>query len=115
MPSMNVKNVAPVALTAAVIGGAAGVGSVAVFGVGGKDNPTTVVQQAPISTGTVHNASESGLTARDLYRRDAPGVVYVRADVVQQSQSSVFDFGVPQQQRGTSTGSGFVLDKNGYV
>jgi S1-C subfamily serine protease len=71
----------------------------------------TVVQQSPIT----QNASEtksSGLTVSDIYKKVGPGVAFIQADVVESSSSP---FGFPQQQRGTATGSGFVLDKQGYV
>jgi S1-C subfamily serine protease len=71
----------------------------------------TVVQQSPIT----QNASETkanGLTVSDIYKKVGPGVAFIQADVVESSSSP---FGFPQQQRGTATGSGFVLDKQGYV
>jgi S1-C subfamily serine protease len=40
--------------------------------------------------------------------------VYVRSQIVQRTQSP-FDFGLPQEQRGTATGSGFVIDKAGTI
>jgi S1-C subfamily serine protease len=71
------------------------------------------VQQAPL--GASANASDSnGLTAGDIYRRDAPGVVFVRSQIVQRTQSP-FDFGLPQEQRGEATGSGFVIDRTGTI
>ena len=36
---------------------------------------------------TPRPSSAGGLTAREIYKRDAPGVVFVRAEVVQQTQS----------------------------
>src|SRR5207237_9722430 len=50
---------------------------------------------------------------RDIYRRDAPGVVNVKAEIVQRVQSP-FDL-FPQSQQGEASGSGFVLDKDGYI
>jgi S1-C subfamily serine protease len=102
----------PVAAVSAALGCAAAVAIVALFGLGGG-HTTTVVQQAPLR-GRDTSASDRGFTARDIYKRAAPGVVFIRADVVQQSQSP-FDFGFPQQQRGEATGSGFVIDRSGTV
>ena len=48
---------------------------------------------------TPRAAAKAGLTAREIYKRDAPGVVFIRAQVVEHTQSP-FDFGLPQQQRG---------------
>src|SRR6188472_331896 len=99
-----------VALVSAVLGCAAAVGLVSVFDLGGG-HTTTVVEQAPLSE-TVNASSQSGLTAREIYRRDAPGVVFIRSQVVQQTQSP---FGFPQDQQGEATGSGFVLDRDGTI
>jgi len=82
------------------------------FDLVGSDQTKTVVQQAPIAKSNVEGTSR-GLTARDIYKRDAPGVVYIRAEIVQQTQSP-FDFG-PTTQRGVATGSGFVIDKQGNI
>jgi S1-C subfamily serine protease len=49
---------------------------------------------------------------RDIYRKDGPGVAYIQAAIVQQTTNP---FGFPQQQRGEATGSGFVLNGQGYV
>ena len=44
---------------------------------------TTVVQQAPLVRRRRPPAADgAALTARDIYKRDAPGVVFIRADVV---------------------------------
>jgi S1-C subfamily serine protease len=108
---MNPKSVVPVALVAAVIGGA---GGAAIFaGFGGHDKTTTVVQQAPLVGSPTSNAKATGLTPREIYKRDAPGVVFVRSEIVQRSQSP-FDL-FPTEQRGESSGSGFVIDKNGDI
>jgi S1-C subfamily serine protease len=101
-----------IALASAALGCAVAVGLVAVFGLGGG-HTTTVVQQAPLSE-TDNSSSNKGLTARDIYKRDAPGVVFVRSQVVQRT-SSPFDFGLPQEQQGEATGSGFVIARDGTI
>jgi S1-C subfamily serine protease len=68
------------------------------------------IVQTPIASSAA--GEPDGLTVRDIYDRDAPGVVFIEAQVVQQTQSP---FGFPQQQQGQSTGSGFVVDKDGYI
>ncbi|MCW3017598.1 MAG: hypothetical protein JWO02_4690 [Solirubrobacterales bacterium] len=105
----------PVAVASAVLGGAIAAGGIAVLDLGGTSSTTTVVQQAPLAAPQGRVSAGGAMTARDLYRRDSPGVVFIRADVVQQTQASPFDFGTPSQQRGTSTGSGFVIDHNGDI
>jgi S1-C subfamily serine protease len=110
---MQLKSVFPVAVVSAMLGCAAAVGLVVALDLGGG-HTTTVVQQAPLRGQDASGAGDRGLTPRDIYKRAAPGVVFIRAQVVEQSQSP-FDFGFPQQQRGEATGSGFVIDRNGTI
>jgi S1-C subfamily serine protease len=112
------RSLLPIAIVSAVIGAGAAVGVVEGFDLGSAKTSTTVVQQAPL--GASANASDndrdgSGLTAGDIYKRDAPGVVFIRSQIVQRTQSSPFDFGLPQEQQGEATGSGFVIDKAGTI
>jgi S1-C subfamily serine protease len=94
-----------VVLVAVLILAAAGV-----FGGGDK---TTIVQ-SPISQSSVADSkSGSGLSVHQIYVKDASGVAFVRAEVVQRTQSPFNLF--PQSQRGTSTGSGFVIDESGDI
>jgi S1-C subfamily serine protease len=78
----------------------------------GKDE-TTVVQN-PISSPAATSGDESraGMTVHQIYQQTGPGVAFIRAQVVQQQDSI---FGTPGSQRGEATGSGFVIDKEGYV
>jgi S1-C subfamily serine protease len=76
----------------------------------GKDEKTTVIQ-SPVAQSASSDEGQ-GLTVNDIYKRDGPGVVFIRAEVTQQTDSP---FGMPQQQQGTATGSGFVLDKDGNI
>src|SRR5689334_19290789 len=101
------RSLLPVAVASAAIGCAASVALVEGFHLGGGKT-TTVVEQAPLGSASDTSSSTKGLTARDIYKRDAPGVVFIRSDIVQKSaSSSPFDFGLPQEQRGVATGSGF--------
>jgi len=103
-----------VGLVSVVLGAGAAVGIVEGFDLGGG-HTSTVVEEAPLAAhDDTSSSGDSGLTARDIYRRDAPGVVYIKAQVVQRTQSP-FDFGLPQEQQGTATGSGFVIDKDGTI
>jgi S1-C subfamily serine protease len=110
----NPRSILPVALVSGAIGGGLVAGAVAVLDIGGSSKTTTVVQQAPLSTSNASQKDGSPLTARDIYKRDAPGVAFITAQIVQRT-ASPFDFGIPQEQQGTSTGSGFVLDKDGTI
>jgi S1-C subfamily serine protease len=109
------RSILPIAAVSAVIGAGTAVGIVEGLGVGSGKTTTTVVQQAPFgASDNASDSSDSGLTAGDIYKRDAPGVVFVRSQIVQRTQSP-FDFGLPQEQRGEATGSGFVIDKSGTI
>jgi S1-C subfamily serine protease len=109
------RSVLLIAVVAAVVGAGAAVGIVEGLGAGSGKATTTVVQQAPLgSSDTASNNSDTGLTAGEIYKRDAPGVVFVRSQIVQRTQSP-FDFGLPQEQHGEATGSGFVIDRTGTI
>src|SRR3954452_18587881 len=102
-------------LLSGLVGGGVVAALLLILGVGGgSTKTTTVIQQAPISATQASNNGAEGkaLTPAGIYKRDAPGVVYVRSQIVQQSQS-MFDFGT--EQRGEATGSGFVIDKTGDI
>ena len=70
----------------------------------------TVVRQSPI-TQTTSESDGDGRTVRDIYKREARGVVFVEAEGVSDEPSI---FGIPPQE-GTATGSGFVVDEEGTV
>ena len=75
------------------------------------DSTTRVVRQAPISqTATDPAATQSGKTVQDIYRQEGRGVVYIQSEGVSGGEDA---FG--QQQQGTATGSGFVVDKDGTI
>ena len=97
-----------IVLSAAVIGG----GVVAVST--DHDSTKTVVSVTRSSdTGQpVADVNTSGLTARQIYDRDAPGVVVVKATTTQ-TTTSEFGQGQPQQQ--SALGSGFLIDREGHI
>jgi putative serine protease PepD len=67
---------------------------------------------APAALARPASASGKSLTVNEIYKRDAPGVAFIKADIVQQTQSV---FGLPQQQQSTATGSGFLIDDDGHI
>jgi S1-C subfamily serine protease len=76
---------------------------------------TTVVQrQAPLAPSSSQAAEEAGgpLTVGDIYKKAGPGVAYIRSTIVETTPTP---FGLPQQQPGEATGSGFVLNDQGYI
>ena len=100
------------------IGGAAGLlGAIialvaaSLIGIGGGSGTTTVVQQT--SGGALKTVSSGGaMTPREIYRRDSKGVVSITADVERKGSNI---FGAPESQGGKSSGSGFVIDKQGTI
>ena len=77
------------------------------------DTTREVVSQTPISRPASDSMpGDEGLTVQEIYERDGPGVVFVQADVGSESASP---FGLPDDGSGIATGSGFVLDKDGYI
>jgi S1-C subfamily serine protease len=104
------KGVLRTPVAAAVVGGLVVAIAFLVFGIGDSTKKTTVVQQAPISEPAAN--SDQGLTANAIYKRDAPGVVFIRSQIVRRVDSV---FGLPEEQRGEATGSGFVIDDKGYI
>ena len=61
-----------------------------VLGVGGNGKTTTVLQQAPladVAPAAQHSNTAKGLTAAQIYKRDAPGVVFIRSQIVERTQS----------------------------
>jgi len=109
---MTASRISLLAVLAALLGGGVAVGIAALTGVGGDSSTTTVIQQSPLA-GNAKPASDGvPITARDIYRQDSPGVVFITANV---SQTGTSAFGLPQTDRGVATGSGFVLDKQGTI
>ena len=101
-------------LVAAILGGGVTAAVLIASGAVDSGSTTTIVQQSPLtSTSPSSESRASGLTARDIYRRAAPGVVYIRARSVQETQSPFDVF--PRQQENVSSGSGFVLDERGDI
>src|SRR3989440_6679701 len=94
---------------AALVGGVVVAAAFLALGVDGSTTKT-VVQQSSIAPRAV--ADGKALTARGIYKRDAPGVVNVKSQIVQRTQSP---FGIPQDQQGEATGSGFVVDPQGFI
>jgi S1-C subfamily serine protease len=98
-------------LLSAVLGGAVVAAVLLVAGVGDDSGKTTtVLEQAPISAQPA--SASRGLSVADIYRRDAPGVVYISANIVRRTDNGS---GFPQEQEGQATGSGFVIDSDGYI
>src|SRR5919108_4751877 len=100
-----------VPFVAALVGGAVVAAALVALSVGGGETKT-VVQQSSISPRTPVSSGGRALTAGEIYKRDAPGVVNVKSEIVQRTQSP---FGFPQDQQGEAVGSGFVVGRQGFI
>jgi S1-C subfamily serine protease len=105
---------------AALAGGTVAVVGAALVGTG--EHTTTVreiVQQEPLSQSNVSQADQGRrLTVRDIYKLDAPGVVQVTTTTkvkLPQTDWLGNPFGIRGTEVQRSLGSGFVIDKAGYI
>jgi S1-C subfamily serine protease len=65
------------------------------------------------SNAAAAESGSGGLTPNAIYNHDAPGVAFIRSQIVQQVSSP---FGLePQSQRSEATGTGFVIDADGHI
>lgn len=96
----------------AVLGGLVVGGALLVSGVAGRSQTETIVDQAPLVAQKTTDPT-SGQTALAIYDRSAPGVVFVRAKLVEQVDSPFNLFHERESQ--VSTGTGFLVDRFGDV
>ena len=102
------------------------VGGLVVLAIGGtligtgviKSGDTTrreIIREIPSRAAPLASTKGSGgKTVAQIYRHEGAGVVFVTARIVTNSTSDS-PFGLPLRQEGLATGSGFVLDQNGYI
>jgi S1-C subfamily serine protease len=96
----------------AVLGGLVVGVALLVAGVAGRSHTETIIDQTPL---VAQKAADpiSGQTPLEIYERTAPGVVFVRAKLVEQVDSPFNLFHTRESQ--TSTGTGFVVDRRGDI
>src|SRR5436305_11751300 len=98
------------------------VGGLVVLAIGGTligtgvinsgDTQRVIVREVPSRSASLAGADAKSSSVADIYRRTGSGVVFITARVVTQGDSP---FGLPLKQEGLATGSGFVLDRNGFI
>jgi S1-C subfamily serine protease len=98
-------------LASALIGGLVVAGAFLALGVTGKRSTQTIVEEAPVAA-QAPSASRA-LTPHAIFVRNAPGVVFVRAQPAKPTRTP-FSVG-PAGDGATSTGSGFVIDAAGDI
>jgi S1-C subfamily serine protease len=105
-------------LLVAIVGAILALGGAALFGKLGSR--TTIQQVAPLAGGggvgtAALQAPTKGLTAEQIYRRDAPGVVQITATSVTSGQTDPFNVFPSTPTNQQSLGSGFVIDRAGHI
>src|SRR5215208_3484409 len=102
-------------LLTAVAGG--GVTAAVLLGAGvvetGEQATTADAPLAAKGAGALAVATAGALGAREIYRRDAPGVVFVRAQTLRTDPTPFDVFGTAEPSE--ATGSGFVIDEDGLI
>jgi S1-C subfamily serine protease len=81
-------------------------------GAAGDGTSRTVVQTSSLGASSSPSAEAAGLTARQIYERDAPGVVLVRAHSLQADPSSL---DLSERSDGVASAAGFVIDDEGRL
>ena len=71
----------------------------------------TVVRESPVTPADVREFERTGRSVQEIYRQEGAGVVFIEASGVSTGDSP---FGLPPQE-GTATGSGFVVDEDGFI
>ena len=96
----------------ALVGGLIVGGAFLVSGVAGHSHTETIFTQSPVANEAAVDPV-SGLTPHDIYQRNAPGVVFVRARLLEAIASPFNLFHA--RENGTSTGAGFLVDGRGDI
>ena len=104
-------------LTAAVAGGAVALGGAKLAGFG---EATTTVREvirdsAPTQPAVASESRSGGLSIAEIYRRAAPGVVQVTTTSRVDVPADPFGGFDPPDETRRALGSGFVIDKAGYI
>jgi S1-C subfamily serine protease len=101
-------------LAAGLVGGGVTAGVLLGTGAAGGGTTRTVIQTSSLgaSSSPTARGRGTGLTARQIYERDAPGVVLVRARSLQTSASSL---DLAERTDGVASAAGFVIDEDGRL
>ncbi len=115
---MTARRVLLVSLLAGALGGALLAGVIlavlAASGGFGSSGKTVTVQETPIVP-AIASVKGRVLSASEIYARDAPGVVFVSADGVNETRSTTEFLKGEGGEQATATGSGFEIDRNGTI
>jgi S1-C subfamily serine protease len=101
-----------IVIAAAALGGLAG-GMIGLALADGSSSTGTAQASTGVRTAPVSSPVGGGLTAEQIYKSDAPGVVVITATQTEQVPPTLFT--PPTQEQVRSLGSGFVIDSKGDV
>lgn len=106
-------------LVVAAVGGALALGGAAVLGKLGSDTTIEQISRPLVGSGTSASvqvpSTAKALSAEEIYRRDAPGVVQITATGIAPAQIDPYNLLPATPQTEQSLGSGFVIDKAGHI
>lgn len=113
-----IRNFFRVPFVSAVLGGVivAAIGLVALdagwIDASDGDGATATVP-AIAQTRPAADESGKGMTIGEIYEKSGQAVAFIQA--TQKVEQGYSPFGMPQEQEGTATGSGFVIDQDGHI
>jgi len=81
------------------------------IGTSGDSEGTALTPQPLTQPASDESGGDEGLTVNEIYDRVSPGVVFVEA----QGTTGESPFGLPPERGGTASGTGFVLDGEGFI
>jgi S1-C subfamily serine protease len=110
------KRTVLIALLSAAVGGGIVVAVLAAtVGLQKTERVITTIHSQPVAPSNV-SVQNSGLTAHQIYERNAPGVAFITSTVVQKTESPFLFGGEGEsQEQGTDTGSGILINANGTI
>jgi S1-C subfamily serine protease len=115
----SIRNPFASALLGGVVVAAFGWIAIAAGWIQSEGGTTTTVQAplaAPVETRAAGDSGGDGTTVNQIYKATGDGVAFIESEVESQVAPEGFNpFGEPEPEGGSSTGSGFVIDREGHV
>lgn len=104
-------------LLSALIGAGIVVGVLAAAGdlKGNRETIVHEVQPTLPAQSSTSSKSGGGFTAHEIYVRDAPAVAFVESSIEKKVESPFNPFGTEEAEKGTATGSGILISKEGLI
>jgi S1-C subfamily serine protease len=81
-----------------------------------SEGGSTTTVAAPLAAPVADRSSGGdGNIVNQIYREDGEGVAFIESEIPSREGQSFSPFGEPEQEGGTATGSGFVIDTEGHL